>query len=322
MRDNPIQFAVLRDDPAIEFDLVATRNCQRVLVVGSGGCTALSLMAKFPHLEITVVDPNPAQISLLRKKMDTLVEARGAERDRLFNIENDDPTGLNACGNFESLFRLLRNFIREFILSTSEIETMFASEEGLRTTSLRLISHHYWPVAFQLFFSESMLQSMFGPAAVQNGQPASYPRYFQRHLEHGLQSPQALKNYFLHHIFFGHYRNAPGCLPYYLAHPIPTYRLALQATSVSNVDNLRDFDLVGLSNVPDSMPELALADLAARLARDMKPGALLLFRQLNHSKTLEQVFGPRFKFDLTRPEQMLARDRSLFSSRLNVATKL
>ncbi|MBI3557450.1 MAG: DUF3419 family protein [Deltaproteobacteria bacterium] len=323
MRDNPIQFAVVREDPAIEFDLVATRNCQRVLVIGSGGCTALSLQAKFPHLEITLVDPNPAQIALTREKMKALQDTKGAERDKLFNIGDDDHGGLNARGNFESLFRLLRDFIGEFILGHRELAEMFTTEEALSAGSLRLFGHHYWPVAFQLFFSDTMLLSMFGPAAIQHAQPGSYPRYFQQVLEQGLQAPQALKNYFLHHIFLGHYRNAPGCLPYYLANPVPDFRFNFRTTTASAIDNYGDYDLVGLSNVMDWMPESAIADLAALLARDMRPGALLVYRQLNHSKTFENVFGPRFKFDATaRPEQMLAKDRSLFYSRLNVATKV
>ncbi len=321
MRDNPIQFAVMREDPAIEFDLVATRNCQRVLVIGSGGCTALNLQAKFPHLEITLVDPNPAQIGLIRSKMQALQTAKGTDRDALFNIECADPAALNACGNFESLFRLLRDYIREFILGPAEIEAMFATEAGLSAKSLLLLSHSCWPVAFQLFFSDTILRSVLGPAATQAGPPGSYPRYFQQSIERGLQSPQALKNYFLHHIFFGHYRNIPGALPYYLANPVPAFRIQLQNTTASAVENFGDFDLVSLSSVLDWMPESAIADLAARLARDMKPGALLVFRQLNHSKTFEQVFGPRFKFDRVRPEAMLAKDRSLFYSRLNVATK-
>lgn len=112
-RENPVQFAVVREDPMTELALIDRFNARAVLLVASGGCTALSVLAERPEVELTVFDLNPAQLELTRRKWDALNS--GAHRAR-FNVESADPEGLNACGNFERLFTGLRRFIEDFIL--------------------------------------------------------------------------------------------------------------------------------------------------------------------------------------------------------------
>jgi hypothetical protein len=48
MRDNPVQFAFVREDPEIEASLVRRDHSGSALLIASGGCTALSLQALFP----------------------------------------------------------------------------------------------------------------------------------------------------------------------------------------------------------------------------------------------------------------------------------
>ena len=40
MRDNPVQFAVVREDPLIEIEILERHHCQQLLLSASGGCTA------------------------------------------------------------------------------------------------------------------------------------------------------------------------------------------------------------------------------------------------------------------------------------------
>ena len=67
MKDNPIQFAVVREDPLIEAEVIRASGAERMLLVGSGGCTALTLQTLFPNLALTLVDPNPAQSVLIKR---------------------------------------------------------------------------------------------------------------------------------------------------------------------------------------------------------------------------------------------------------------
>src|SRR5437773_9198576 len=162
MRDNPVQFAVVREDPQIEAAL-ARKTCARTaLLIGSGGCTALSLAVLFPDLALTLVDPNPAQLELVRRKARLLAE--GAPKAR-FNVGDDSADGLNACGNFESLFRGLRDFVREYVLPASELGALLTVPGQLRRSPGLLFANRYWKTGFDLFFSDALLNSMFGPAA-------------------------------------------------------------------------------------------------------------------------------------------------------------
>lgn len=109
MVKNKLQFAVVREDPLIESELVTTFQLLSAVVIGSGGCTALSLRALHPTLKIEVIEPNPAQISLIKKKISILKKHGPSEARKIIATEKFDP--LIESGNFESLFRMLRTFI-------------------------------------------------------------------------------------------------------------------------------------------------------------------------------------------------------------------
>ena len=131
---NPIQFSVVREDPEIERKIIHASGAKKILLIGSGGCTALSLQAFFPQLRITLVDPNLAQIKLIQEKMRALKDLF-IDRKKTFNIENDSSISLNQNGNFESLFRSFRHFIYEFVLSREELKKLLTSYASARSNS-------------------------------------------------------------------------------------------------------------------------------------------------------------------------------------------
>ena len=198
MRNNDVQFAVVREDPMVEAELVRLTKARNVLLIASGGCTALTLQALFPDLHITLVDFNPAQLERVRQKMRALRDIDVATRHRKFNIGTSDPSGLNQNGNFESLFRGLREFIFSLVADAAEIRALFEEKDRLAEVSEILFSNKYWSVAFDLYFSDTLLHTMFGPDATQHAETGSYPRYFQTLFEKGLTSLNAFDNYFLH----------------------------------------------------------------------------------------------------------------------------
>jgi S-adenosylmethionine-diacylglycerol 3-amino-3-carboxypropyl transferase len=113
------------------------------------------------------------------------------------------------------LFRQFRLFIYEFVLSEKEVRSFFeeASSIDFQSKAADMIKNPYWPVAFNLFFSDSLLCAMFGPLAIQNAAPGSYPKYFQNQIENGFQKSDSRNNYFLHQIFLGYYLNRKEALP-------------------------------------------------------------------------------------------------------------
>ncbi len=321
MRENDVQFAVVREDPMVEAELVRLTNASSVLLIASGGCTALTLQALFPDLHITLVDFNPAQLERVREKMRALRETDTATRHRRFNIGTSDPNGLNQNGNFESLFRGLREFIFDLVADESEIRALFEEKDRLANVSELLFSSQYWQVAFDLYFSDSLLNAMFGPDATQHAEPGSYPRYFQRLFEKGLTSAAAFDNYFLHHVFLGYYLQRPASLPYYLLSPPTDYCFQMIEGTLDRVPDLQRFDIVSLSNIMDWMPLVEISALIGHLQREMKSGASVLYRQLNNDTDLSACFGDSFEFNAALGVRCQSTERSLFYSNVHVGKR-
>ncbi|MFJ1269083.1 DUF3419 family protein [Legionella lytica] len=323
-KNNPIQFSVVREDPEIERKIIQSSEAKEILLIASGGCTALSLQAYFPNLRFTLVDPNPAQIKLIKEKIITLKNASLEEKKASFNIESDSSLGLNEGGNFESLFRSFRNFIYEFILNREELKALLTTPEQAHRVNLRttLFEHKYWKVAFDLFFHNSLLEAMFGTEAVQHAPKGSYPEYFRKVIEAGLEKENMSQNYFIHHLFLGQYIDKEPCLPYYLTASTPEYSFEFFNNTIDKVENFNSFDLVHLSNIFDWMDEEGIRNLASRLNHEMKPGARLLTRQLNNQKDFMKYFSDHFELLDAESAELLAQDRSLFYAQINSMRKV
>jgi len=321
MRNNKVQFAVVREDPMIEAELVRLTKAKHVLLIASGGCTALTLQALFPDLLMTLVDFNSAQLDRVREKMCAVHTEDDAIRCQKLNIGTSNPNGLNQCGNFESLFRCLREFIFDLVADETEVRSLFEEKDQLANVSELFFSNKYWHVVFELFFSDELLNTMFGPEATQHAESGSYPRYFQSLFEKGLSTPQAFNNYFLHHVFLGYYLSRPECLPYYLLSPPTGYHFQMIEGTLNDVSELQHYDIISLSNIMDWMPLFEIASLIKHLQTGMRSGAIVLYRQLNNNTDLSTYFGDSFVFDQTLGVRLLAAERSLFYSNVHVAKR-
>jgi S-adenosylmethionine-diacylglycerol 3-amino-3-carboxypropyl transferase len=323
LHSNPVQFAVVREDPEIEARLIREHDLRSALLIASGGCTAFSLLSEFPGLELTLLDANPAQLALVREKARLLRDSPAplpGELRRRFGVGTDDPAALTAGGNFESLFRGLRRFIHEFMLAPAELERL-VGEAGPADRLEALFAHKYWPVAFALYFSDPILGAMFGPAATQHAPPGSYPAYFRQALERGLRRPDAHRNYFLHHILLGRYLDRDDCLPRYLAQPPRRLEFREIEAGIEELADPERHELISLSNLFDWLDETAVARVAALLRERMRPGSWVVFRQLNHAKDFRRHFGGDFTFASELESELWSADRSLFYARLNIARR-
>jgi len=324
MVGNNLQFAVVREDPKIESHLIhhVGESCN-VFLIGSGGCTALSLQSEFPKASITVLDPNPLQIDLIRKKVRTLSELDSKSSKTAFGIGSDDSKSLTGSGNFESLFRSFRNFIHEFVFSSEDWLDFFTDVNRHVLFGETIFKSKYWPVAFQLFFSDPLLLAMFGSNAIQYAARGSYPAYFQRVLEKGLLDSSAKTNYFLHHIFLGYYLDDPKCLPLYLTNQAQGLReFEYIETDAQNGPHFGRFDVISLSNIFDWMDKSDVAQLMKRLSNEMKNDAWVVYRQLNNFSDLRSHLGLSFRFDDKLAANLHDSDRSLFYSSIHIGQKI
>jgi S-adenosylmethionine-diacylglycerol 3-amino-3-carboxypropyl transferase len=306
-----VKFAVVREDPELEARLVERTGASAVLVVASGGCTALTLAARYPGLQVTAFDLSPLQLQHVREK------ARAQGDLYALNVGDDDPRGLNQRGHFEGLFRVLRRFVSELVAPATEIEAFFTAEAEPRAELLaRWLASAYWPAAFAACFNDVLLHAMFGPAATQHAAPGSYPGYFQRAFERGLGRPDAARNPFLQHVLLGRYL-APDAPAYTRAAPARLPELVLG--SLPDVPGLERFDVYSLSNVLDWSDHATAARWAAALAAHARPGSAVLVRKLNNDRDVRRFFAPAFRFDDALGRALQEADRSLFYDRIEVA---
>lgn len=320
---SPLQFAVVREDPRVELAVVDELGPCRVLLVASGGCTALALRALRPELDVTLIEPNAAQAAHVQRKLDALAAAAadpaGPDWRRQFNVGCTDPQGLGECGNFERLFGVFRAVLDAFVVPQAERARRLA-EAGASWDDV--CSHAYWPAAFELAFADALLRTMFGPDAVQHAPAGSYPGYFRRRIEAGLAAADRAVNPWLHHVLLGCYRDDPAAWPPFLQRPpLDLRRFEVVATTFAAAPSFAPYDLVQLSNVLDWMDDASCRALAARLAAELRPGAAVLWRQLNDPRPLQELFLPAFAFDAARDARLTTLERSLFYDRVHLGVR-
>jgi S-adenosylmethionine-diacylglycerol 3-amino-3-carboxypropyl transferase len=311
-----LKFAVVREDHELEAHVIRTFGVRRALIVASGGCTALSLLAEHPELEVTAFDLNPRQLEQVRDKA---AAAALGELARL-NVGDPDEHGLNQSGEFEGLFRTLRQMLLGFVTTEGELERFFHGDAATRAElATAWTTHRFWPGCFAACFSDGLLHAMFGPAATQHAAPGSYPGYFRELFERGLRRDDAAHNPFLQHVLLGTYR--PDDAPAYTRDRrgrMPQLILG----GLEAVAELERFDLFSLSNVFDWSDDALVADWASRIKRAARPGSVVLLRQLNNTRDLRRHFAPELVFDDALGVALQARDRSLFYNRIEVGRSI
>jgi S-adenosylmethionine-diacylglycerol 3-amino-3-carboxypropyl transferase len=312
-----LKFAVVREDPRIESELVRMTSAREALVVASGGCTALALLTEFPQLRVTAFDINPRQLEHVLDKH------RAAQRGELGRLNLDDPRddGLSQCGEFERLFRVLRRFLLELVTPAELLERWFSPDE-LELDRAALVQgwsqSKYWPLAFSLAFDPALLDAMFGPDATQHAPPGSYAPYFQRAFERALADPRAPSNPFLQHILLGRFHGVDA--PAWMRSPPPDAPTLVEGTLL-DVPALDRFEVISLSNIFDWSTDALVERWAGRLIEQTQPGSHVLVRQLNNQRDIRRFFEPAFRFDDALAERLWLADRSFFYARLQVAVR-
>lgn len=304
-----LKFAVVREDPELEFSLARQVVARRVLTVASGGCTALALKHALPALEVHAFDLNPDQLAHCRAKELAIAEGRLAE----LNVGDADPGGLSQRGEFEKLFRVLRAALTELVMPPGELEAFFAAPDPSLLIKWR--SSPYWPAVFEIAFTEGLLHAMFGPDATRHAPPGSYPGYFQRVFERGLSQPDAAKNPWLQHVLLQRYLDPPAFL---LSGRL--LEVHWHQGTLTEVPALESFDVVSLSNIFDWSDESVVVTWAKAL-RVLARGSLVVWRQLNNQRDWRPRFGPEFEEDRALSHEWTERERALFYERVTVVRR-
>lgn len=341
-----IAFSQVREDPAIELRIVQQlaeqqRHPLRVLLVASGGCTALSLLASPAVAQVEAVDLNPAQLHLVELRRYALLHlslneqlcligadltATEAERLRLYEQlrpiipeatqafwdarREQIAFGVNRVGRFEQLFR--------------ELSASFAAEEvdPLRSPA-NAVQHSQWRTIFERVFERSKLARTFGEAAVNYSMERSFGEHFADVFAIALQRFVPAENYFLTQVWGDRYATGVDGVPIYLQQSaqtsiraLSTERLRLHRGAFTQLmpqlAESEKFDLIQFSNISDWMPLSELHAMLTSAVRCLKPGGALIGRRLNGDRHLDSIMAAHLPIDRELSAELLATDRSFF----------
>jgi S-adenosylmethionine-diacylglycerol 3-amino-3-carboxypropyl transferase len=273
--DDRLYFAQVREDPRLEIEALAPGPDDSVVIVGSGGCTALSLLAAGAG-HVTAVDVNRAQNHLIELKVAALAGLSRAEalaflgatpspaRARLEAYEQLR-TGLTApalaywdarrpgvaagvldAGVTERFIRMVVRVLRLAVHPRARLERMLSADT---LNAQRALFESEWNTArwrafFQLLLNRAVFRRAYDPGFFAHLERPSFADHFRRRAEHALMELPVRDNYFLHHMLTGRYPvNAAGGVPPYLGEEacasVATFRARLTLVDGTVTEHLR-----------------------------------------------------------------------------------
>ncbi len=246
--DDRLFFAQVREDPLLEIAALEPRPDSTLVVVGSGGCTALSLLSAGAG-RVIAVDVNRCQHHLTELKTIAVSElgpvtAAGflggfplatIERlDQYRSIEKSLSTaaqawwssrtrsiasGVIASGVTERFIAAVMGVVRRTIHPPNRMDRFLRCQtiDEQRRLYREEWDSARWHLLFKLLLNRMVFRHTYEPGFLANLEQPSFARHFDRVAEHTLTNISVASNYFVHHMFTGAYpRGVEGGLPPYL----------------------------------------------------------------------------------------------------------
>ncbi|HVE64451.1 MAG TPA: DUF3419 family protein, partial [Mycobacteriales bacterium] len=222
-------FAQVREDPLLEIDALRPTAGETHVVVSSGGCTALSLLAVGAG-RVVAVDLNEAQNHLVELKAEALARLPpGAPVAFLGGAPHPDrwaayqqlrsglspraaaywdtrrrqvERGVLSGGVTERFIGLVISVMRATIHPPSRIRRLLAcrSLDEQRALYAQEWNTRRWRALFALLLNKAVFRKAYDPAFFAHVQNPSFARHFRLLVEHGLTQVPVRDNYFLHHM--------------------------------------------------------------------------------------------------------------------------
>ena len=315
MRDR-LYFAQVREDARAELAALRPTIADCVVVVSSGGCTALSLLAAGAG-EVTAVDRNVTQNHMVelkaaaatlggREALAFLGAVEAASRTAVYHElrgflsegarrywdtrENAVRTGVLGAGVSESFIATVVAALRLVVHSRARIDRLLGCTtlDEQRELFGREWNTRRWRALFALLCNRLAFRQSYPTAFFANVENPSFAAHFRGLAEHAIRDLQVQDNYFLHHMLTGRYpADVTGGVPGYLtengAAAVATRRERLTLVDGGMTEHLRgcsqhSIDCFALSNICEWMSPIEIDALFVQVLRTAAPGARVVYR--------------------------------------------
>ena len=246
-RDGPLVFAQVREDPCVEMQALAPVLDGTIVIVSSGGCTALSLLAAGAH-RVVGVDVSPAQNHLVELKYAAIRALEradaiaflggqpmaGLRRWRLYGVLASMLTagareywegrraaierGVLRAGKSERFIALVAAVAARAIVRRDGVSALLEAESPARQRDIfeRSWDGWRWRALFAVLLNRWTVSRAYHPSFFDHVENPSFARHFRRLAERALTELPTRDNYFLHEMLTGRYpvREPSGVPPY------------------------------------------------------------------------------------------------------------
>jgi len=348
-----LYFAQVREDPRVELEALAPGPDESVVVVSSGGCTALSLLAtgagRVASVDVNatqnhVVDLKAAACSLPARdavaflgalptweRRDTYLALRAllspAARRYWDARPGDIDRGVLRSGASERFIGVVVAALRLLVHPPERIARLLACRTVAEQRALfeREWNTRRWRALFAILCNRWAFRRTYPEAFFRQAATPSFAAHFRRLAEHAIADLPVADNYFLHEMLTGRYPvDVPGGMPPFLT-PAGAAAVAAGRDRLTLVDGdaagyLRtcapaSVHAFALSNICEWMTPPEVEALFAEVLRTAAPGARVVFR--NFVGWTELPAGcERVVVDSALGERLTRSDRSVVQGRV------
>ena len=359
-RDDRLYFAQVREDPAMEIEALRVGPAETAVVVSSGGCTALSLLATSAG-RVIGVDLNRSQNHLVELKVAAIrgldretsvgflggAQASGQARWETFVALQSliSPAarrywerhadwiraGVIRCGVSERFIRTVLGAVRAAVYPRARVGALLACRtlEEQRAFFETRWNTRRWRWLFSVLLNRFVFRRTYHPSFYTYA-TESFPQHFRRLAERTLTEIPIRSNYFLHQMLTECYPSAEVAPPYLT--PAGHAALGDAHRRLQLVDGPleellrrtpdRSVHAFALSNICEWLAPDAVGRLFSQVIRTAVPGARVIFRNFVGATEIPAELRHRLREDVQRGQALTLRDRSSFASRVHVARVL
>ena len=246
--DDKLFFAQVREDPTLEIDALDVHAGGTYVVIGSGGCTALSLLAHGAG-RVVAVDMNATQNHITELKaaavaaldiVDCNSFLGGAHLDRKTRVRwygtlrpslsqealrywdnhvDQVAGGVINAGVSERFIRLLARFVTTVIHPRNRVERLLSCTTLEEQVELykKEWNNGRWQMLFKAMLNRWTLKRTYDPGFFAHVENESFSSHFHDVFERTVTRNLVADNYFLHHMLTGVYPSGrSSALPPYL----------------------------------------------------------------------------------------------------------